>query len=65
MKISALTNMMNDHGTKPRVRVLKHTDGVAILVYEGSPQNMDESIEKLKVNSFTVLGAGFVEIHTK
>ncbi len=64
MKIKVFAKMMNDHGTKPRVRIMKHTDDAAILVYEGDPRNMDEEIQGMRVNSFTVLGTGFVEIHT-
>lgn len=65
MKVKALTNMMNDHGTNPRIKVLKHADDCLLLVFEGKPQNMDEEIKKLKVNSFTVLGTGFIEIHAQ
>ena len=65
MKIKALTNLMNDHGTKPRVKVLKHVNGVAILTYQGKVENMDEETASLKVNSFTVLGEGFIEIHVQ
>ena len=63
MKIKNLTKMINDHGTNPRVRVLKHECDCAIVVYEGKPNNVDSDIENLTVNSFTVLGKGFIEIH--
>ena len=65
MKVRVFTRLMNDHGTAPRVRVINHTDDAAILVYEGDPRNMDEEIQGMRVNSFTVLGTGFAEIHTK
>jgi len=65
MKVNALTGLMNDFGTRPRIKVLKHTNDCTLLVFEGKPQNMGEEIEKLKVNSFTVLGEGFIEIHTQ
>ena len=65
MKIRAFTRLINDHGTKPRVRVMKHTDDAAILIYEGDPRNMDEEVQDMSINSFTALGTGFVEIHTK
>lgn len=65
MKVSALTKMMNDYGTKPRIRVLKHTEDCTLLVYEGNPNNTDEEVAKLKVNSFTVLGKGYIEIHAQ
>lgn len=65
MKIKALANLMNDHGTNPRVRVIKHTVDGALLYYEGKPQSMDEETAELKVNSFTVLGKGVLEIHAR
>lgn len=65
MKIKVFVKLMNDYGTNPHVRVMKHTDDAAILVYEGDPRNMEEKIQGMRVNSFTVLGTGFVEIHTK
>lgn len=64
MKVSALTKKMNDYGTKPRIRVLRHTEDCTMLVYEGNPNNTDEEVAKLNVNSFTVLETGFIEIHT-
>ena len=65
MKVRAITRMMNDYGTKPRVKIVKHTSDCAILVYEGKPDNMDAETAGLKVNSFTVLGTGFIEIHAQ
>lgn len=65
MKIKMFAKLMNDYGTNPRVRVMKHTDDASIIIYEGDPRNMDEEIQGMRVNSFTVLGTGFVEIHTK
>ena len=65
MKVKALVSMMNDHGTAPRVKVLKHAEDCLLFVFEGKPQNMSEEIEKLKVNSFTVLGKGFIEIYAQ
>ena len=65
MKVNELTKLMNDHGTRPRIKVLKHMNDCTLLVFEGKPQNMGEEIEKLKVNSFTVLGKGFLEIHAQ
>jgi len=57
--------MMNDHGTRPRIKVLKHTQDYALLIYEGRLDNLDDQTASLKVNSFTVLGPGFIEIHTQ
>lgn len=65
MKVKALISKMNDHGTRPRVRVMKRTDGATILVYEGSPANADETIRDLSVITFTVLGHGFLEINAQ
>ena len=64
MKIKELTRRMNNHGTEARIRVLKHTDDANILVYVGYPRNIDEAIGNMRVNSFTVIGRGFIEIHT-
>lgn len=64
MKVKALINMMNDYGTNPRIKVLRHTSEAAYIEYEGKPHNIDEKISQLKVNSFTVIGKGFIEIHT-
>lgn len=65
MKVKALVSMMNDYGTKPRIKVMKHTGDASILVFEGKPQNIDDETEKLKVNSFTALDTGFIEIHAQ
>ena len=65
MKVKTLTGKMNDFGTKPRVKIMKHTGDAAILVYEGSPKNMYEEMQGMNVNSFTVLGRGYIEIHVK
>lgn len=65
MKVGAITKLMNDYGTKPRVKIMKHTDDCAILTYEGKPENIDTEIANLKVNSFTVLGVGYIEIHAQ
>ena len=65
MKIAALTKLMNNYGTNPRIKVIRHASCYSELVYEGSPDNMIEDIANLKVNSFTVLGVGFLEIHTQ
>ena len=63
MKVKDFAKHMADHGTKPRIRVYKYTDNDMMLrVYEGRPGNMDEEVGKLKVDTFTVLGKGFVEI---
>lgn len=65
MKIKELIKPMNDHGTNPRIMVLKHYDGYSELIYEGSPRKaeVDESIATLKVNTYTIKGKGFMEIH--
>ncbi len=63
MKIKDIERHMNDHGTKPRIRVLKHYDDYSEVIYEGSPYNVSEAIARMKVNSFTVRGVGFLEIH--
>ena len=65
MTVKALTRLMNDHGTRPRVKVMRDTGDAAILIYEGSPMNMDEETASMKVNSFTVLGVGFLEVHAE
>lgn len=64
MKISALAKLMNDYGTKPRIKVIKHLDGAGLVIYEGNPRNIEDEVAAMKVNSFTVLGAGYIEIHT-
>lgn len=63
MKIKELANLMNDYGTKPRIRIMKHEKEATLLIYEGRPDNIDKAVGQLKVNSFTVLGAGFLEVH--
>lgn len=63
MKIKDLTKLMNDHGTNPRIMVMKHHDGYSELIFEGSPRNVDASIANEKVNSYTIKGKGFMEIH--
>ena len=65
MKIKALTRLMNDHGTRPRINVLDQRVGCSVLIYEGNPNNISDEIAELKVNSFTVLGKGFIEIYTQ
>lgn len=65
MKVSVLTGLMNDHGTNPRIKVLRHMKDFTLLVYEGHPNNADQTVKDLKVSSFTVLGTGFLEIHAK
>lgn len=65
MKVAALTKLMNDYGTKPRIKVLKHTSECSMLIYEGKPDNVDQETAGLKVNSFTVLGTGYLEIHAE
>lgn len=64
MKVKDLVHNMNDHGTKPRVRVIAHRADYPVLLYEGSIENFDLRFADLKVNSFTALGKGFIEIHT-
>lgn len=64
MKIKELTGLMNDHGTNPRIRVLRHGNEYTSLDYEGKPNNISKEIAELKVFSFTVLGTGFIEIHS-
>ncbi|MBR0081574.1 MAG: hypothetical protein IJP98_02405 [Clostridia bacterium] len=63
MKIRDIERHMNDHGTNPRIRVLKHNDDFSELIYEGSPYNIAETIAGLIVESFTVRGVGFLEVH--
>ena len=66
MKVKDLTKKMLDGGTKPRVKVMKYIgDGMNMLVYEGKPQNIDKQTADLKVNSFVVLGEGFIKIHAE
>ena len=63
MKIKELANCMNDQGTKPRIRVIAHRTEYSELVYEGRPDSIDKELGACKVNSFTVLGKGLMEIH--
>ena len=66
MKVKDLTKKMADFGTKPRVKVMQYIgDGMNMLVYEGTPQNIDKKTADLKVNSFMVLGEGFIKIHAE
>ena len=65
MKVKELVNHMNDYGTKPRVEVFTSTDFGLCLIYEGSIKNIDEKTATLKVNSFTVLGKGFLQIYAE
>lgn len=66
MKVSALTKLMNDQGTKPRIKVMKHSEeNCSFLVYEGRPSEIDEGTATMKVNSFTVLGEGYMVIHAQ
>lgn len=65
MKVSAITSIINDHGTKPRIKVMKHMKDYSVLVYEGGPESIEEDVAGLKVNSFTILGRGFIEIHAQ
>ena len=63
MKVNELLHVMNDHGTKPRVRIIAHYRDYSGLVYEGRLDYYDHTCADKKVNSFTVLGKGFIEIH--
>jgi len=65
MKVKELVNHMNDYGTNPRMKVLTPTDLGMYLTYEGSVKNIDEKTAALKVNSFTVLGKGFLQIYAE
>ena len=64
MKIKELIGLMNDHGTRPRIRVMRHRNEYSLLAYEGKPNNISKEIAELQVFSFTVLGTGFIEIHS-
>ena len=64
MKVKAFAKMMNDHGTKPHIKVMYHNGDHTLLAYEGKPDNIDEEVADMKVNSFTVLGTGYMELHT-
>ena len=65
MKVVNLTKLMADHGTKPRVKIIKHMGGYGLLVYEGRPDGIDTETGKLKINSFLVLGKGLIEVHAE
>ena len=66
MKVKDLTKKMFDGGTKPRVKVMKYIGtGMNMLVYEGKPQDIDKQTADLKVNSFQVLGEGFIKIYAE
>ena len=65
MKIRDIANHMNDYGTKPRIQVYKRENDYSHLIYEWSPYKISEEIGSLKVNSFTVRGAGFIEINAE
>lgn len=65
MKIKDFVKLINDHGTKPRIKVFLHCSDFSMLVYEGKPDNFNNNNEfgMHKVNSFTALGKGLIEIH--
>lgn len=63
MKVRELLHIMNDHGTKPRIRIIKHHSDYSGVVYEGRLDHYDAGFSDHKVNSFTALGKGFIEIH--
>lgn len=65
MKIMDIGKLMNDYGTKPRIQVFKYEKEIdsRILIYEGSPYEINKEIGSMKVNSFTVRGTGFLEIN--
>ena len=65
MKVKDIANHMNDYGTRPRIQVYERHHDYSRLVYEGSPYKISEEIGSLKVNSFTVRGAGFIEINAE
>ena len=56
---------MNNRGTRPRIKVYKWKKDCVVLSYEGRPDNVGDEAGKLKVNSFTVLGAGYMEIYAQ
>ena len=63
MKIKDIAKHMNDHGTRPRIQVYESRYDYSRLIYEGSPYKVSEEIAAKKINSFTVRGAGFIEIN--
>jgi len=65
MKVAELTRLMNNRGTRPRIKVYKWKKDCVVLSYEGRPDNVGDEAGKLKVNSFTVLGAGYMEIYAQ
>ena len=65
MKVKDLTKRMNDYGTRPHIRVLQYETDCNLLVFEGKPDHISSEIASLTVNSFTVLGEGFLEIYTE
>lgn len=65
MKVSELTRLMNDHGTKPKVRILKRVSMGWLVAYEGPPNSIDKDFMSIKVSSFTATGNGCIEIYVK
>lgn len=63
MKVKDFVKLINDHGTKPRIQVFLHSSDFSMLVYEGKPDNFNNEFGMHKVNSFTALGKGLIEIH--
>ena len=64
MKIKSLLARMNDHGTRPRVKIWKCSD-CAVLIFEGRIENVPDEIGIMNVTSFTISGVGFLEIYTR
>lgn len=68
MKIKDLLGKMNDRGTNPRVKVNALTDkGYGYMRrYEGPAEDaLHGDLKDYKVNSFTVIGPGFLEIYAE
>lgn len=63
MKVKDIAKHMNDYGTRPRIQVYEKRHDYSQLIYEGSPYKVSEEIAAKKINSFTVRGAGFIEIN--
>ncbi len=63
IKLQALTRLMNNYGTNPRIRVLKKVDFGYLLIYEGHPDGADDEMKQLKIQSFTILGKGLLNIY--
>lgn len=63
MKVKDIAKHMNDYGTRPRIQVYEKRYDYSRLIYEGSPYKVSEEIAAKKINSFTVRGAGFIEIN--